>query len=165
MSGTVAVTGDQLLEVADSCWNERLGTYHGGFFNGYNFSVGAAMRQDVKENGKNGRKRKARREEAVHIINTMFDHTRKQAATRLAAIASAASAPRATAAAGEMSELEAFASEVMELLGTHDAAMGSGLAGMIDISFFVTLITTIINAIQACKKPLPAPAPAPVPAP
>lgn len=157
MSG---VSGQELLEIADSCWNSRRGEYHGGFFNGYNMSVNLAMKQEVKENGKQGKKRKARRAEAVKIVNGVFDHARHQEVARLSLISSEATSPLSSGTKGqdsEMGELEKFASEVMDSISQDDVATSSGLAGMIDISFIITLITTIINAIKECKKPAPVP--------
>ncbi len=144
------VSGGEILEIANGCWNERRKRYQS-----FNWVVarGQAIRQIEKVKGG----RKDRREEAEHNLTVLFDHARKQAVTRIDTVAREASAFVEGFAAGEDTELYSFASEVVALIN----GPLSGGFGVIDPSMIISLIMGIINAIRACKNPVPTPVPVP----
>lgn len=163
--------GQELLAIAKDCYrrkkSERTGVEtYGGLE--YSIAVGQAMRQDVKEHGKTG-KRKARRDEAERTVSTMFTNARKKSTEVLDRIASQASAVTGIgdkinmAAVGD--DLRQFAEEVVaDLQASVKKAGLEKIFGLIDPTFIINLIMQIIAAIKACKNPVPVPTPTPAPA-
>lgn len=146
--------GQQLLDIADGAYNSRTNEYHGVNFN---LAVSKAMRLDAKENGKQGRKRKVRREEATRTVTALFDRSRQQSAERLGVIADEAASLHSVdeimaLAANDKSELYAFALEVLDELNHTDLAFGTNIYAVLDPQMIITLITTIIQVIQMCKN-------------
>lgn len=138
------VSGQDLLDIANGCWNEKRQEYRG--FQ-YNIAVGQAKRGIEKVKGE----RKERLAEARHQVSVLFDHSRRQTPKRLGNVASEADS-------GSGNALTEFATEVTELLnGPHN-----GGYGVIDPAMIIGLIMAIINAIKACKQIVPTPTPTPV---
>lgn len=142
-------TGQDLLDIANSAWNEKRQEFRG--FN-YNIAVGQAKQGIERKRGN----RKDRLTEARHQVSVLFSHSRNQTPQRLGAVASEAlvlvsNDGGQTFSAGSVgTELTSFATEVTELLN----GPLSGGFGAIDPTMIISLIMGIINAIKACKNPV-----------
>lgn len=142
------VTGGELLQIANASWDERRQRYRGWQ---YLIAVGKAKAGIEKSFGN----RKARKQEAEHQISVLLTHSRHQSVGRLDVICGQAMSASDGFAAG--SELTSFAGEVMALLNGHlDAGFGA-----VDLTMIIGLIVAIVNAIKACKSPVPVPVPTP----
>lgn len=144
----VAVSGEELLDIANGSWNEKRQEYRG-------FQYLIAVNQAKKGIEKVRGGRKERKEEARHTVDVMFTHARNQSSDRLSKVAMEASQPMAAGFGDAGGELQAFASEVVGLL---NGPLSAGF-GVFDPAMIIGLIQAIISAIQACKKP---PVPQPV---
>jgi hypothetical protein len=120
----------------------------------------------MEQKVKGGDKRKVRRENAVHVTTVLFDHARDQQEDRLNRIAMQASAEISSGImfssnSTDNTDLFDFASEVTQIL--HGVSAGE--FGIIDPSFIMNLIMSIVQAIAKCKEVLHPPTPTPVPTP
>lgn len=155
MSDTT-VTGNDFLEIANSCWREgkrgKPGRY-AGF--AWVTAVGKTKQNIEKVRGN----RKERQAEAEHTTQVLFDHARKQQAERLDTIAREAQAVVSSDGRylfGAETELYKFSEEVVSLL---NGPLSAGF-GAFDPSMIMSLIMAIVNAIKACRSPAPTPVPA-----
>ncbi len=141
------VTGSDLLQIANECWDSRQAEYRGLYFRR---AVAEAMEADDKIG-----RRKVRRDNAVELVSVLFDKARKRSPKQLDSVVYAAANDETD------DDLTSLATEVVaELHG-----VSAGQFGVIDIGFVVALITAIIGAIKQCREFFPGPTPTPVPVP
>ena len=159
--------GEVLYQTANDSYRKtrsnRLGrSVYGGI------EWGAAVAQTMAKQPKEGR-RKTRRAAAEEMTAKIFDKARGSTSTRLERVA-ACVGPEGeflATASGEMNELELLAQEILGEVVRDDRqqmAQGAGpedlISGLFDLGSIISIIMSIIQAIRACKNPLPTPAPA-----
>ena len=159
--------GEVLYQTANASYRKtrsnRLGrSVYGGI------EWGAAVAQTMAKQPKEGR-RKTRRAAAEETTARIFDKARGSTSARLERVA-ACVGPEGVllaTASGESNELELMAQEIysdMQREDVHQAMLGSGtedlISGLFDLGSIISIIMSIIQAIRACKNPLPTPAPA-----
>ena len=144
--------GSDIREIANEAWDSERGEYRGLE---WHMAVTKCTKEQEKR-GPDGKKikRKLRREEGAKVAHSIFDNARAKKwegenldkAAQQALAVGPVSDTGFSAVGNE--ELQEFASDVISKVQRIESS-GFGL----DLTMIIGLISTIVQAVQACRKP------------